>query len=170
VSDPSIVLCRVEIPMGSRNKYEWDQEIGAIKLDRFLYSSVVYPADYGFIPQTLGLDGDPLDVLVFVSEATFPGCVIEVKPIGVLKMSDEHGQDDKILSVPLNDPNWNRYDRLEDLPDSIRNEVTHFFAIYKQLEDKPVDLQGWYERDEALKVIEQARADYVARARGPRSP
>jgi inorganic pyrophosphatase len=165
-----MVLCRVEIPMGSRNKYEWDEELGAIKLDRFLYSSVVYPADYGFIPQTLGLDGDPLDVLVFVSEPTFPGCVIEVKPIGVLKMSDEHGQDDKILSVPLNDPNWNRYERLEDLPDSIRNEVTHFFAIYKQLEDKPVDLHGWHERDEALRVIEQARADYLATARVSRSP
>src|ERR1700738_5003616 len=105
----------VEIPKGSRNKYEWDPELKAIKLDRFLFSSVVYPADYGFIPGTLGEDGDPLDAMVCVSEPTFPGCVIHVKPIALLRMRDEKGVDDKILCVPLNDPNWNTLATLEDL-------------------------------------------------------
>ena len=97
----------IEIPKGSRNKYEFDHELGGIKLDRFLFSSVVYPTDYGFIPDTLGLDGDPLDVMVCVSEPTFPGCVIPVKPIALFKMRDEKGEDDKIVCVPTHDPGWN---------------------------------------------------------------
>ena len=109
------LTCFVEIPKGSRNKYEWDAELHAIKLDRLLFSSVVYPTDYGFIPRTLGLDGDPLDAMVCVSEPTFPGCLIEVKPIALFRMQDDKGQDDKVLCVPLEDPGWNALERLEDL-------------------------------------------------------
>ncbi len=152
------LLCFVEIPKGSRNKYEWDPELKAIKLDRFLFSSVVYPGDYGFIPETLGKDGDPLDALVCVSEPTFPGCVIPVKPIAVLRMRDEHGEDDKILCVPLHDPNWNELESLGDLPHALREEIAHFFSIYKQPEGKEVELAGWASRDEAVARIEAARA------------
>ena len=166
VTETPVVLCRVEIPRGTRNKYEWDEELGAIKLDRFLYSSVVYPTDYGFIPGTCAPDGDPLDALVCVSEPTFPGCVIPIKPIGLLAMSDEKGRDDKVLGVPLGDPNWNEADELDDLPGMLREEVSHFFAIYKELENKPVDLHGWRPRADALRAIEEARAAFVSRRRG----
>ena len=98
----------IEIPRGSRNKYEMDHETGMIRFDRVLYSPMFYPADYGFVPDTLGLDGDPLDVLVFLTEPTFPGCLIEVKPIGVLNMSDDKGRDEKIICVPVADPTWNQ--------------------------------------------------------------
>src|SRR6266487_6731446 len=118
------VHCLVEIPKGSRNKYEWDEELQAIKLDRFLFSSMVYPTDYGFIPDTLALDGDPLDAMVCVSEPTFPGCVIPVKPIALFKMEDDKGIDDKILCVPLQDPAWNTLDQLEDLSEALRDEIT----------------------------------------------
>jgi inorganic pyrophosphatase len=160
VNDHVVIHCRVEIPRGSRNKYEWDDELGAIKLDRFLYASVVYPTDYGFIPGTCADDGDPLDILVCVSEPTFPGCVIPVKPIAVLKMRDENGQDDKILAVPLRDPNWNEVNELDELPRTLRDEVAHFFAIYKELENKHVELDGWYPRGVALKVIDAAQRRY----------
>jgi len=151
------VHCLVEIPKGSRNKYEWNEELQAITLDRFLFSSVVYPTDYGFIPDTLGEDGDPLDAMVCVSEPTFPGCVIPVKPIALFKMHDEKGEDDKVVCVPLNDPGWNRAETLEDIPEPLQREITHFFSIYKQLEDKKVDVQGWRSREEALAVIEDGK-------------
>ena len=108
----------IEIPKGSRNKYEYDHETDSIKLDRFLFSSVVYPTDYGFIPDTLGQDGDPLDVMCCVSEPTFPGCVIEAKPIALFRMEDDKGIDDKVLCVPLTDPGWNTLETLDDLPTS----------------------------------------------------
>src|ERR1700737_2238779 len=123
--------CLVEIPKGSRNKYEWDEELKAIKLDRFLFSSVVYPTDYGFIPNTIGEDGDPLDAMVCVSEPTFPGCLIPVKAIALFRMSDDKGQDDKILCVPRQDPNWNGLEELDDMPSQLRDEISHFFSIYK---------------------------------------
>lgn len=151
------VHCLVEIPKGSRNKYEWDEELQAIKLDRFLFSSVVYPTDYGFITDTLGEDGDPLDAMVCVSEATFPGCVIPVKVIALFKMTDDKGVDDKILCVPIHDPNWNSMDELDDLPEFLQNEISHFFSIYKQPEGKHVEVQGWRGREEALQVIREAR-------------
>jgi inorganic pyrophosphatase len=160
VSDPGRLLCFVEIPKGSRNKYEWDPELKAIKLDRFLFSSVVYPTDYGFIPRTLGADGDPLDALICVSEPTFPGCVIPVKPIALLEMRDDAGEDDKILCVPLDDPNWNTFERLEDLPPTLADEIAHFFSIYKQPEGKKVEVDGWASREEALTRIEEARAAF----------
>jgi inorganic pyrophosphatase len=114
------LTCFVEIPKGSRNKYEFDHEVGAIKLDRFLFSSMVYPTDYGFIPETLGLDGDPLDAMVCVSEPTFPGCLIDVKPIALFRMEDDKGVDDKVLCVPLQDPAWNHLEELDDLPGRLR--------------------------------------------------
>jgi inorganic pyrophosphatase len=155
MSDP--VHCLVEIPKGSRNKYEWDESLRAIKLDRFLFSSVVYPTDYGFIPDTLAQDGDPLDALVCVSEPTFPGCVIQVKVIALLRMRDDKGVDDKVLCVPEHDPNWNTMDKLEDLPLALRDEISHFFSIYKQPEGKAVKVDGWYPREQAIAEIEDAR-------------
>src|SRR4051812_27934254 len=112
-ADLSLVL--VEIPKGSRNKYEWDEELQAIKLDRFLFSSVVYPTDYGFIPQTHGEDGDPLDAMCLVSEPTFPGCVIPVKVVGLFRMTDDGAVDDKVLCVPQHDPNWAHVSTIDDV-------------------------------------------------------
>jgi inorganic pyrophosphatase len=149
--------CMVEIPKGSRNKYEWSEEVGAITFDRFLLSSVVYPLDYGMIPKTLAEDGDPLDAMVAVSEPTFPGCVIPVKPIALFKMRDDKGIDDKIICVPLQDPNWNHCEVLEDLPDQLRDEISHFFEVYKTLEDKEVEVHGWFSREDALEVIDASR-------------
>lgn len=148
----------IEIPKGSRNKYEWDPELGAIKLDRFLFSSVVYPADYGFIPETLAADGDPLDALVCVSEPTFPGCMIAVEAIAMLAMRDEKGEDEKIVCVPRHDPNWNTIERLEDLPEQLLSEIANFFSIYKQLETSQVEVAGWHGRETAHEAIERARA------------
>jgi len=152
----------IEIPKGSRNKYEFDHEIGALKLDRFLFSSMVYPTDYGFIPETLGLDGDPLDVMVCVSEPTFPGCRIAVKPIALFRMTDEKGIDDKVLAVPLQDPLWNTLESLDDLAPGLQNEIAHFFSVYKDLEQKKVTVDGWYPREDALKEIDAARERHRA--------
>jgi inorganic pyrophosphatase len=161
MTEDSPLYCMVEIPKGSRNKYEWDEELRAIRFDRFLFSSVVYPLDYGIIPDTLAEDGDPLDAMVAVSEPTFPGCVIPVKPIALFKMRDEKGIDDKVICVPLADPNWNFAERLEDLSDQLRDEISHFFAVYKTLEQKDVVVDGWYPKEEALKVIEDSKRRYA---------
>ena len=155
----------VEIPKGSRNKYEWDEELEAIKLDRYLFSSTVYPTDYGFIPETWALDEDPLDAMVCVTEPTFPGCVIPVKAIALFRMTDDEKQDDKVLCVPHNDPNWNTLETLDDLPDRLQSEIEHFFSIYKQPEGKDVSVDGWYSREEALEEIERARGRWQDRDR-----
>ena len=155
--------CIVEIPKGSRNKYEFDHERNVIRLDRFLFSSVVYPTDYGFVPDTLSLDGDPLDVMVCVSEPTFPGCLIAVDAVAVFRMSDDKGQDDKILCVPEKDPNWSGLRELADLPEQLRTEIEHFFSIYKQPEGKEVVVDGWYEREAALRIIEESRVRWRER-------
>jgi inorganic pyrophosphatase len=152
----------IEIPKGSRNKYEYDHELGGVKLDRFLFSSMVYPTDYGFIPETLGLDGDPLDVMVCVSEPTFPGCRIEVKPIALFRMEDDKGVDDKILAVPLQDPIWNTLESLEDISKGLKDEIAHFFSVYKDLERKKVKVDGWYSREDALEEIEAARERHAS--------
>ena len=149
--------CLVEIPKGSRNKYEYDHELDVIKLDRFLFSSMVYPTDYGFIPETLGQDGDPLDAMVLVSEPTFPGCVIEVKAIALFRMEDDKGIDDKVLCVPLTDPAWNTLETLDDVPKPLKDEIAHFFSVYKDLEQKKVNVDGWYSREDALEEIEASR-------------
>ena len=164
------LTCFVEIPKGSRNKYEYDAELGGIKLDRLLFSSVVYPTDYGFIPQTCGQDGDALDAMVVVSEPTFPGCVIPVKPIALFRMEDDKGIDDKVLCVPLEDPTWNWLEKLEDLAESLRNEITHFFSIYKDLEQKKVAVDGWYSREEAEQEIEASRRRYEEKRSSPAAP
>ena len=157
------VECVVEIPKGSRNKYEYDHELGAIKLDRFVSASVVYPTDYGFIPETLSLDGDPLDVMICVSEPTFPGCVVSIKPIALLEMEDEHGVDPHVLGVPVADPLWNSFERLEDLPPPLAAEISHFFVVYKDLDSgRRSSVQGWRDRDAALLEIEQSRRRYGA--------
>ena len=155
--DDDPLLCFVEIPKGSRNKYEYDEEVGAIMLDRFLFSSMVYPTDYGFIPDTLGQDGDALDAMVCVSEPTFPGCVIPVKPIALFRMKDDKGVDDKVLCVPLSDPGWNSLENLDDLPHQLQDEITHFFSVYKDLDQKKVEVDGWHSREDAIKEIEEAR-------------
>jgi inorganic pyrophosphatase len=157
VADDDSFACIVEIPKGSRNKYEWDHERDRLVLDRFLFSSVVYPTDYGFIPDTLSLDGDPLDVMICVSEPTFPGCMIDVKPIALFRMEDDQGIDDKILCVPLKDPGWNKMEKLDDLPQQLRDEIAHFFSIYKDLERKRVKVDGWYSREDADEEIAASR-------------
>jgi inorganic pyrophosphatase len=154
----------VEIPMGSRNKYEYDPERKAIKLDRFVSAAVVYPTDYGFIPETLGLDGDELDVLVCVSEPTFPGCLVPARPIGMFCMFDENGKDDKVVCVPINDPRWNIYFECDQLPKSVRDEIFHFFSVYKDLDlERHSEPSGWLGRDEALTEIDEARERYRSR-------
>jgi inorganic pyrophosphatase len=147
------LLAYVEIPKGSRNKYEYDEGLGELVLDRFLSSSTVYPTDYGYLVGHRGRDGDPLDAMICVSEPTFPGCVIRVKPIALFKMWDDKGEDDKVVCVPLNDPGWNHAETLDDIPQPLQREITHFFSIYKELEDKKVDVEGWRSREEALEVI-----------------
>jgi len=154
------VLVMVEIPRGSRNKYEYDKETGRFILDRMLFSSVHYPADYGFIPDTLAEDGDELDALVLVGEATFPGCVIRARPIGVFEMWDEKGPDEKILAVPVSDPQWNWVQDLKDVPPHLLREITHFFQVYKDLEEKKTRVGGWQDRQHACRVIEEAQRRY----------
>ena len=151
------LLALIEIPKGSRNKYEYDEGIDRVILDRFLSSSTVYPTDYGYLLGHRGRDHDPLDAMVCVSEPTFPGCVIAVKPIALFKMEDEAGIDDKIVCVPCHDPGWNHAESLDDVPVQLRREITHFFSIYKELEDKKVDVHGWRSREEALEVIEEGK-------------
>lgn len=151
----------IEIPKGSTNKYEVDQESGVIKLDRVLYSPLFYPFDYGYIPQTHYLDGDPLDVLVLVSHPTFPGCVVECSAIGVLKMTDEKGPDEKILCVATKDPRFRNRKSLNDVNPHSLKEIIHFFEIYKQLEEKSVDVVGWEGVETAVSLIQQYRTDLV---------
>jgi inorganic pyrophosphatase len=147
----------VEIPAGSRNKYEFDPELGAIALDRRLFTSMTYPADYGFIEGTLGEDGDPLDALVLVGDATFPGCRIRVRPVGVFHMTDEKGPDEKIICVPLGDPLWSTVRDIHDVPPAFRDEIEHFFQVYKILEKKKTETRGFGNRAEALELVDAAR-------------
>ena len=155
--DGANLHCLVEIPKGSRNKYQWDEELGAIKLARFLFSSVVYPTDYGFIPGTLSPKGEALDAMVLVSEPTFPGCRIAVRAIGVLRTEDERGQDDKLLCVPCNDPGWAKLESLGDVPERMRVEIEHFFSIYKEPEGREVTIHGWEDREFAEALVEESR-------------
>jgi len=134
-----------------------DHETGEIVLDRMLFTSMQYPADYGFIEGTLGGDGDPLDALVFVGEPTFPGCRIRARPIGLFRMTDEKGQDEKILCVPFRDPIWSHVDDLGGLPMTLLNEIEHFFQVYKDLEGQKVSTEGFEDRGSAERVIDEAR-------------
>ena len=144
----------VEIPKGSRNKYEYDAEIGHVVLDRTLWTSVVYPADYGYLMGTMGRDGDPVDAMILVAEPTFPGCVIPVEPIGVFEMRDEAGDDDKVLCVPVRDPMWSHMHDISDIRGSLLDEIGHFFEVYKDLEHgKDTEVVGWRGRDPADEVV-----------------
>ena len=147
----------VEIPRGSNNKYEYDKEKGLFRLDRVLYSPVFYPADYGFIPDTLADDGDALDAMVMTTFPTFPGCLIKARIIGMFIMEDEKGKDEKILGVPVYDPRFDNVKSLEDLEKHILKEFEHFFSVYKNLEGKEVIVRGWADREEAMKTIEKAK-------------
>ena len=148
----------VEIPRGSRTKYELDRATGHIRLDRVLFSSVHYPADYGFVMDTLAGDGDPLDALVIVEEPTFPGCVVPARPVGTLLMADEHGKDEKVLAVPVGDPRFDEITRLDDLAMHWRREIETFFATYKELEQgKVAAIKGWRGADAAWELIREAR-------------
>jgi inorganic pyrophosphatase len=166
---PDEVTAVIEIPFGSRNKYELDKHTGMLRLDRVLYSAVHYPGDYGFIPRTLHEDGDPLDVLVLVKEETFPGCLIDVRPIGVLKMLDKGEPDDKILSVPLHDPYHEEWFDIADIPAHALKEIEHFFKSYKDLEGKRVEIKGWGKSVEAMRIITESieRYDQAYRQLGP---
>jgi inorganic pyrophosphatase len=146
----------IEIPKGSRNKYEFDERSGRIRLDRALYSSVHYPTDYGFIEGTLSGDGDPLDALVLVEQPTFPGCMIEARAVGVFIMADDKGEDEKILSVPVSDPRWNQITRLDEVPAHLLREIEHFFTHYKDLEGKHVQIKGWEDEASARALIKEA--------------
>jgi inorganic pyrophosphatase len=151
------VIVFVEIPTGSRNKYEYDPELGAIVLDRRLFTSMSYPADYGYIEGTLGGDGDPLDALVLVGDPTFPGCRIHARPVGVFLMTDEKGPDEKIICTSVRDPAWLHVHELEDIQPEFRDEIEQFFKVYKELEKKKTATRGFGGREQALEVIEAAR-------------
>lgn len=158
-SVPTITVM-IEIPKGSRNKYEYDHERQVIKFDRMLFSAMHYPSDYGFITETLAEDGDPLDALVLVWEPTFPGCIMDVRPVGVFKMRDEKGPDAKILCIPLGDPLWNHIKSLDDVPPHLLKEIEHFFKVYKELEHKKTGVEGWDGLPAALAAIEDSKARY----------
>lgn len=140
---PQVINTIVEIPKGRRSKFEVDKDTGLLKLDRYLYSSAHYPGDYGFMPQTLAEDGDPLDVLVMVNEPTFPGCLIEARPLGLFRMTDKGDNDFKVLSVPSTDPIFADYQTIDCVPPHFLREVEHFFATYKELEGGKVVTMGW---------------------------
>lgn len=157
-ADDAVFDMVVEIPKGSRNKYEIDHDTGEVWLDRHLFTATTYPADYGFIPDTLGEDGDPLDVLVLLDEPTIPGCHIRARAIGVFWMRDEAGPDAKVLAVPAGDPRWDGLRTLDDVPPYLRAEIAHFFEIYKALEpSKSTEVGDWAGRDDAVAEIAAAR-------------
>jgi inorganic pyrophosphatase len=148
----------IEIPKGQRNKYEMDHETGRIRLDRMLFTSTRYPADYGFVEGTLGLDGDPLDALVLLDEPTFPGCLIQCRAIGMFRMRDENGPDDKILSVVATDPRMAHLNDIADVSEFELLEIQHFFEVYKELEPgKVVEAARWVGAADALAEIEDSR-------------
>jgi inorganic pyrophosphatase len=160
--DAPELICVVEIPKGGRNKYSHDARLGGIKFDRLLMSAATYPADYGYLRETLGLDGEPLDALVCLFQPTFPGCLIPVQPVGLFELTDEQGTDDKIVCVPLHDPYWNGYEQLADLPVPLREEIEQFFSVYKDLEPgKHVTVKGWRSRGDALSEIQAAHRRYM---------
>jgi inorganic pyrophosphatase len=153
----------VEIPKGSRNKYEYDPAVDRIRLDRMLFSSTAYPTDYGFVPDTLAEDGDPLDALVLLDEPTFPGCLVRARPIAVFWMRDEEGPDAKLLCVPATDPRHVHLQDLDDVPWYQITEIWHFFNIYKALEpDKSSETRGWEGRAQAEGAIEDSRRRFAA--------
>lgn len=155
-----IVDALVEIPKGSRNKFELDPSSGRLRLDRVLYSPLHYPADYGFIPGTLAEDGDHLDVLIVTYDPTFPGCLVPVRPVGVLDMRDEKGRDEKILAVPDGDPRFREIADLAHLAPHFLAEIQHFFEVYKTLEEKSTEIIGWSGAAVAEQTVREAQGRY----------
>ncbi len=160
----------VEIPKGSRNKYEWDPKVRRFRLDRMLFSAVHYPGDYGFIPRTFSGDGDPLDALVLLGEPTFTGCLITARVVGVFWMSDEKGEDTKIITVPDSDPRWTHVRDVGDVPRHLLDEVGHFFSIYKDLERKGVKVEGFGPKSDALRAIAEDRERFQTMDDPPAMP
>ena len=158
---PEDFVCVVEIPKGSKNKYELDKETGLIILDRILYTSTHYPANYGVIPRTLGDDGDPLDVLLLCSEPLEPLTLCRAYPIGVISMIDNGHNDEKIIAIPFNDPNYNIYTNIDQLPKHIFDEMRHFFSVYKTLENKETAVDEVSERSIAVKIVSDAIDNYI---------
>ena len=160
----------IEIPKGSKTKYEEDKATGYMKVDRVLFTSVAYPANYGFIPRTLAEDGDALDVLVLGQESIYPHCFIEARPIGVLRMLDDGKKDNKIIAVPINDPMFKNFTNINgaDFPDQVSREIKHFFKIYKDLEEKEVVVDEFGSPDEAKRIIEKTISRYAEEFRMPK--
>jgi inorganic pyrophosphatase len=159
---PGCIHIVVEIPRGSRNKYEIDHETGHVFLDRRLFSATVYPADYGFIPDTLSEDGDPLDGLVLLDDPTFPGVWVEARPVGIMWMEDEKGPDGKVICVPPTEPRWRDVEDIHQLPPDLLREIEHFFDVYKMLEpEKFSATRGFEGRAEAWEEIEASRRRYA---------
>jgi inorganic pyrophosphatase len=155
-----IVDAFIEIPTGSQNKYEFDKEKGVFRLDRVLFSPMHYPTEYGYLESTLAEDGDPLDILVLATFPTFPGCVIKSRVIGVLLMSDDKGQDEKLLAVPVDDPRWNHVTSLEHVSPHVLKEIEHFFKVYKDLENKQTHIIGWRDAEFAAKLYDECVKRY----------
>ena len=166
---PNSINVIVEIPKGSRNKYEFDKKTGALRLDRVLYSSIYYPGDYGLIPQTFYDDGDPLDVLVMVNEPTFSFFIIQARPIGLFRMKDRGEPDDKILAVPQQDPFFRDYHDIADIPQHFLKEIAHFFSVYKDLEGSYVKTIGWEDAVSAKKCIVYSVGLYKKKIRRKKS-
>jgi inorganic pyrophosphatase len=164
---PEIVRMIVEIPKNSANKYEYDGELGLFRLDRALYSPMHYPGDYGFIPGTIADDGDPMDVLVLVQEPSFTGCMIEVRPIGLLDMVDQTEGDQKVLAVPNRNPRYDEIHSVDQVFPHVRREIEHFFTIYKELEGKVTKMQGWRRPKETREAILESRNQYLQRKGKP---
>ena len=168
---PEDFLAVIEIEKGSKNKYELDKETGALRLDRILYTSTHYPANYGFIPRTYADDGDPLDVLVLCSESIRPMSLVRVYPVGYITMVDSGKKDDKIIAIPFEDPMYNTYKDLSELPVHISEEISHFFSVYKHLEPaKEAMVESAHGREEALEIIRKAFKDYIDNFMAPRFP
>ena len=158
---PEDFICVIEIPKGSKKKYELDKETGFMMLDRILYTSTHYPANYGFIPRTYGDDGDPLDVLLICAESLEPMTLVRAYPIGVISMIDNGRHDEKIIAIPWGDPNYNHYKNIEELPSHLFEEMRHFFTVYKNLEGKETDVNEVGPRSEAINVIRDAISNYI---------
>jgi inorganic pyrophosphatase len=158
---PELVRMIVEIPKNSSNKYEYDRELGVFRLDRPLYSPMHYPGDYGFIPGTLAEDGDPLDIVALVEEPSFPGCMIQARPIGMLNMLDQEERDEKVVAVPDCSPRFQEIHTIDQLAPHIRREIEHFFTIYKELEGKRTRMDGWQGPRQAREMIVSCRRRYL---------
>lgn len=158
---PQIINVVVEIPRGSKNKYEYDEDLDEIKLDRVLHSPVFYPTDYGFIPETRSGDGDHLDALVFVTDPVFSGCFLAARVVGLLKMEDDAGEDYKIITVAEKDPRLKNVQDIEDVNEHSKKEIQHFFEVYKHLEGKWAKVHGWGSKEEAYKIIEESQKTFL---------